>query len=1116
MDSFTIEGRRSFSNMCQTARRGCFKVQTITCKEALLTIIARLSVHFQTVLDTLIPYDTIFSFTAPGELSDSALGLSGIAPSIGSESASNSSLRQQRLNQIAEDNEEVVAPTAAKPTKSPTRAREPVLETEPEPALAPSSPPNPKPAEPVPVKQREVDSIVPSISEDSSLPASATKAKAMLAKRREQDATYEASVRMSHNRDSQASFVKGEEILSVEPREQLQPLIKVPTRTSSIAVDKQLPLPPAPPTPPPPAEADKPKPAVKTEEHPYRVSIDQSLLNFEVESDSDDDLRRPTPKAYAQPKEKPRFSNLLSADENTSINRWTENVSASTTRTKERTSRESTHRPRTAGGIDVANPRPVANLPTSVRATNRPSREMSRPGSQQSSRSVPIRWTPSANLPPPLPSPTFPTVTQPAAFARKAPSNTGSYAGEVSAPTPEKLRLMKALQMRKRNQLLAQRSRSAASSMLDGPRFEREDNDVILVQNTKLEDPKAHLNIAPELASINESVVTSPTSINTTSDNQSTKPSSVSEHSLAHKSVSSLSSDTNSSTTPRADVEESRSSGGTRNILRDTPGQTTEEKQTSSAASVADTITPQPAIGSPNVDLPVQNQPLSEDRSTAIIQTAGPRKKRYHFEGTIHIPPLAQPLDGSDDEDLMDELQNATLQEAKPVAVNRTRTPITPVFARIPTREPTPIRTINVKARSTSYDSQATTPDKLRTASRSGSVLSLATALPQWPPQNVENLPALPKQKLTIGATISKRVKTFEGLSQRDPLAHSNSISQRDPPTRAASASHMLKRTSFLHGSEKPVERSTSQNILSLSRTDSDQAEKPMRPWVQRSGTAPEIMLPKQMGESVSVTARIVRDAPKSAHGTGNALNMHRSTLIVERGIEPDPNKSSDSLLLSLRDDRRRFSITSHQSGSKAISPTETTHKPNRMSLSSFKRQSRPPSISETSSVTDQKRPSKTSRMLKRLSGLGKSRNRDSTLISPTQESLHPDTIQEAGELQPDMRHVVDIGEVNVQFADSLLWKRRFLRVDDHGFLIFAPPVNEANVRGKSRKIHLDELLYKPYLPDREREEMAWSILLDLKSGGTVQCACESNHAQSAVLKMLIDAHAAYNQLYGG
>src|SRR6202000_3492253 len=78
--------------------------------------------------------------------------------------------------------------------------------------------------------------------------------------------------------------------------------------------------------------------------------------------------------------------------------------------------------------------------------------------------------------------------------------------------------------------------------------------------------------------------------------------------------------------------------------------------------------------------------------------------------------------------------------------------------------------------------------------------------------------------------------------------------------------------------------------------------------------------------------------------------------------------------------------------------------------------------------------------------------------------------------------HVVDIGDVNVQFPESFLWKRRFMRIDDQGFLIFSPPTTDGTTKSVSRKYHLGDFK-RPSLPDLEREEMAWSIILDLKDG---------------------------------
>ena len=75
----------------------------------------RLAVQFQSILDTFTPYDNVFAFAAAHELSESALSLSTILHSSttpGSKSSSSSSLRQQRLNEIAEDTEEFTATVA--------------------------------------------------------------------------------------------------------------------------------------------------------------------------------------------------------------------------------------------------------------------------------------------------------------------------------------------------------------------------------------------------------------------------------------------------------------------------------------------------------------------------------------------------------------------------------------------------------------------------------------------------------------------------------------------------------------------------------------------------------------------------------------------------------------------------------------------------------------------------------------------------------------------------------------------------------------------------------------------------------------------------------------------
>jgi hypothetical protein len=141
---------------------------------------------------------------------------------------------------------------------------------------------------------------------------------------------------------------------------------------------------------------------------------------------------------------------------------------------------------------------------------------------------------------------------------------------------------------------------------------------------------------------------------------------------------------------------------------------------------------------------------------------------------------------------------------------------------------------------------------------------------------------------------------------------------------------------------------------------------------------------------------------------------------------------------------------------------------------------------------------------MKRMSNLASSRNKSQSASKEHQS--HTSTIQEQSEflrensISESLLHVVDIGDVNVQFPDSLLWKRRFMRIDDQGYLIFSPPMTDANMKSVARQYHLSDFK-RPSLPDLEREEMAWSVLLDLKDGRCVQCACESKHSQQQVLQ---------------
>lgn len=1085
----------------------------------------RLLVQFQSILDTFTPYDTVFSFVDANELSESALGLSTILHSSTaprSKSSSSSSLRQQRLNEITEDSEEPQVTEAVQ----------------------------------VPQLTSPVDFAPnPDDTFGDQSPSSTTRAKALLAKRKQQREQELANT----NRKVSVSSTGTAQLLHTGSLD----LTSTPVRTGSVATDKHLPAPPP---------EDLSMSPIKSDSVNLRPSHDYPPL--QPESDSDDDIRRPTPKQHPQI----RYSAHLSAAESTSISKWSDDVLASTAKSKQKRvtkdSPDNQTRPRTSGTNDGSTQSLRVNLPTTVRVSSRSTGQPSRPASQQSTRSVPARFVPTQDFAPPMPSPsTLIGVRRGPPPARPNTSQGSSYAYEGPGITPEKMRLMKALQMRKRNQLLTQRSNTAPPestnlivNSMDS--FQSTTSDVSVAKSAPIlsELPvQEPLFQAVELMTKRESQRTSPTSIITASDNRSTKPSSFTNDSLKDGSRTSLSSDTGSSTTPKAEIEKARhqeieddhSSKSIPYILTEPVLPLPVEV---SALPTESKVEDQSKVHRPLTYHAVTAEFLAdieeEDRNTPVlIPEAGhapsvsasetKRSKKLHsleLAAATHSQ-SGDATDDSDDESFMEELQNATVHEVKIMSVNRT--PATPVLSNGSTRTSTldlsseppsansdrslAQRPVRNPSRSASNDSQTSPPGLRRAVSKAGSTRSLSTALPQWPPPPSEPVPALPKQRPIVGSVISKRVKTFEGLSQRDSV---NLLPpQKESASRSTSLSNMLKRASFLYShndesSERPSPKTTPlPSPLRAEFENQEHESSPSRPWLQRPGTSTEVYSPTHKGETVSVTARIVRDPvkPVSAHGTSDTPHgLHVSPLVVEHetggNLELRPpmprdftTHSLDSLATSASpSERRRFSFSSHKSGGQKLSPSDI--KTHRLSFTTYKKTPKT-SVDSLSPTGDDKKQSRTSRMLKRLSGLGKTRSLRDPTLSPTRDEPQPDILEEPinteigteaddqTELDPQMtRHVVDIGEVNVQFVETLLWKRRFLRVDDQGYLIFAPPVNDISTRGKSRKIHLEEL-HRPSLPDHEREEMAWSIMLDLKSGGTVQCACESKRAQRSVLK---------------
>jgi hypothetical protein len=142
------------------------------------------------------------------------------------------------------------------------------------------------------------------------------------------------------------------------------------------------------------------------------------------------------------------------------------------------------------------------------------------------------------------------------------------------------------------------------------------------------------------------------------------------------------------------------------------------------------------------------------------------------------------------------------------------------------------------------------------------------------------------------------------------------------------------------------------------------------------------------------------------------------------------------------------------------------------------------------------KKESRTSKMFKRMSSSMSSmpwKNSSSNLTLP-ETDMRSTSLASLREPPPS----VHVGDLNIQFPDTLLWKRRWVEIDSMGNLVLSP--SKSNEKGIVKRFHLSEFC-APYPPDQDRQELPNSVVLDFIDGRTLQCACETYIAQAQVLQ---------------
>jgi hypothetical protein len=159
-------------------------------------------------------------------------------------------------------------------------------------------------------------------------------------------------------------------------------------------------------------------------------------------------------------------------------------------------------------------------------------------------------------------------------------------------------------------------------------------------------------------------------------------------------------------------------------------------------------------------------------------------------------------------------------------------------------------------------------------------------------------------------------------------------------------------------------------------------------------------------------------------------------------------------------------------------------------------------------SLSDKKSKNRTSRFMRRLSNsFGTGRKSGSASISPTVAEEDADQLEKASVLAKQLSSsptiVAFMGDVNVQFPDNLLWKRRSMCLDAQGFLFLSAvqgAAKSAKDRTGTKRFHLGDFR-KPYIPDVEIEELPNSVVLDFLEGSSLQIACEDRAGQQNILR---------------
>ncbi|PNP56758.1 hypothetical protein THARTR1_03454 [Trichoderma harzianum] len=493
-----------------------------------------------------------------------------------------------------------------------------------------------------------------------------------------------------------------------------------------------------------------------------------------------------------------------------------------------------------------------------------------------------------------------------------------------------------------------------------------------------------------------------------------------------------------------------------------------------------------------------------------------------------------------------------------------TKSPLTPVFPSAPiangplgARAPQAhtVRTVSNPVRGNFIAPTDVTQSSARSLSSGAAFLHKVTQ---------QQSASLATMKPNVGSSISQRIKALEKLSatsgdQSRPVSRERPSStffavQKRDTSRPPSVVDRAKSLKGRAASPTPSHQDDAlfEGRVRLQRSGSVVSRVSMfEPLAASASSPPSGLAPGTQSrgrpESVAITTKIVRDLagyelPKDAsdygyqspltaadHHRGDDGASERRSRSLERGGEDDMGRRSSLHAVKgfFKDPRKTVTVSTNMrhaivSRTTTQSPSTASHRLSMSSRRSITFDRDISSVTEDSFSGDdkssEKKTSRAGRFMRKLSSFSTGSKSSKTNKAPSADessrALNNAGVNRQQQQQPsaapaaassdEASIVSDLGDVNVQFPDSLLWKRRNLCLDSKGFIILsALPAQSSRTAVGTKKYHMSGFR-QPVTPDVEVQELPNSVVLDFVEGTGIQLACEDRTGQMNFCKLLM------------